>query len=129
MVTARTTKIIVPSRAYLTEARTMARKMRHLHATVSIDPSRPATVRHHLQAADVSVTFGGFGQAQVIPVPPNAVPEFIQGWLTRLAIFKCQLRWRADPDSAACGHKYVIHWIHGGGSAFCGPAGPASSHQ
>lgn len=70
-------KIIIPSRAYLTEARAMARKMRHLHATVSIDPSRSA--QHHLQASDVSVTFGGFGQTQVIPVPPNAVPEFSRG--------------------------------------------------
>jgi hypothetical protein len=70
-------KIIIPSRAYLTEARAMARKMRHLHATVSIDPSRSA--KHHLQGSDVSVTFGGFGQTQVIPVPPNAVPQFSQG--------------------------------------------------
>ena len=72
-------KIIIPSRAYLKEARAMARKMRHLHATVSIDPSRSATVQHHLQVSDVSVTFGGFGQAQVIPVPPNAVPQFSRG--------------------------------------------------
>ncbi|HMG61365.1 MAG TPA: hypothetical protein VK599_00305 [Streptosporangiaceae bacterium] len=70
-------KIIIPSRAYLKEAQAMARKMRHLHATVSIDPSRSA--QHHLQGSDISVTFGGFGQAQVIPVPPNAVPEFSQG--------------------------------------------------
>src|SRR5512146_19952 len=70
-------KIIIPGRAYLTEARAMARKMRHLHATVSIDPSRSA--KHHLQASDVSVAFSGFGQTQVIPVPANAVPQFSQG--------------------------------------------------
>jgi len=72
-------RIVIPSRAYLKEARAMARKMRHLHATVSIDPSRSATVRHHLENSDVSVMFGGFGQTQVITVPPNAVPEFSQG--------------------------------------------------
>ena len=70
-------KIIIPSRAYLAEARAMARKMRHLHATVSIDPSR--STEKHVQASDVSVTFGGFGQTQVIPVPPNAVPQFSRG--------------------------------------------------
>ena len=70
-------KIIIPSRAYLKEARAMARKMRHLHATVSIDPSR--STQHHLQGSDVSVTFGGFGQTQVIRVPANAVPEFSRG--------------------------------------------------
>jgi hypothetical protein len=72
-------RLVIPSRAYLKEARAMARKMRHLHATVSIDPSQSATVQHHLEASDVSVTFGGFGQAQVIPVPPNAVPQFSRG--------------------------------------------------
>jgi hypothetical protein len=72
-------RLVIPSRAYLKEARAMARKMRHLHATVSIDPSQSATVQHHLEASDVSVTFGGFGQTQVIPVPPNAVPEFSRG--------------------------------------------------
>jgi hypothetical protein len=72
-------KIIVPSRAYLKEARTMARKMRDVRATVSIDPSRSATVRHNLLGADVSVTFGDFGQAQVIPVPPHAIPIFLKG--------------------------------------------------
>jgi hypothetical protein len=70
-------KIVIPSRAYLKEARAMARKMRHLHATVSIDPSR--STQHHLQGSDVSVTFGGFGQTQVIRVPANAVPEFSRG--------------------------------------------------
>ncbi len=51
-----------------------------MHPTVRIDPSPSPTVRHHhLQASDVSVAFGGFGQAQVIPVPPNAVPQFSQG--------------------------------------------------
>jgi hypothetical protein len=70
-------KIIIPSRAYLKEAQAMARKARHLHATVSIDPSRSA--KRHLQASAVSVTFGGFGQTQIIPVPPNAVPVFGQG--------------------------------------------------
>jgi hypothetical protein len=72
-------RLVIPSRAYLKEARAMARKMRHLHATVRIDPSQSATVQHHREASDVSVTFGGFGQTQVIPVPPNAVPEFSRG--------------------------------------------------
>jgi hypothetical protein len=70
-------KIIIPNRTYLAEARAMARKMRNLHATVSIDPGR-STVKHQ-NATDVSVTFGGFGQTQVITVPPNAVHEFGQG--------------------------------------------------
>jgi hypothetical protein len=72
-------RLVIPSRVYLKEAQAMARKMRHLHATVSIDPSRSAAVHHHLEASDVSVTFSGFGQTQVIPVPPNAVPEFSRG--------------------------------------------------
>ena len=71
---------VVPSRAYLKEARAYARKLaRRYHAEVRVDPSTSPTVRHDHLVTDVSVAFGGFGQAQVIPVPPNAVPQFSQG--------------------------------------------------
>jgi hypothetical protein len=72
-------KIIIPSRAYLKEARAMARKMRHLHATVSIDPSVAGQIQHHHLVTGLAVAFSGFGQPQAITVPPNAVPQFSQG--------------------------------------------------
>jgi hypothetical protein len=71
--------VVVPSRAYLTEARAYARKLRRYDAEVRVDPSTSPKVRHDHLVSDVSVAFGGFGQAQVIPVPPNAVPQFSQG--------------------------------------------------
>ena len=74
-----TISVVVPSKAYLKEARAMARKMRREHATVSIDPSLSAAVQHHLQAAVVSVTFSGFGRTQAVTAPPNAVAQFGQG--------------------------------------------------
>jgi len=71
---------VVPSRAYLKEARAYASKLgRRYHATVRVDPSTSPKVRHDHLVTDVSVAFGGFGQTQVIPVPPNAVPQFSQG--------------------------------------------------
>jgi hypothetical protein len=71
--------VVVPSRAYLTEARAYARKLRRYDPEVRVDPSTSLKVRHDHLVSDVSVAFGGFGQAQVIPVPPNAVPQFSQG--------------------------------------------------
>lgn len=70
----------VPSKAYLGEARAMARKVRgHEHATVGIDPSLPATVHHDVGVTSVSVTFTGIGVPQVITVPPHAISFFGQG--------------------------------------------------
>ena len=89
-------KIVIPSRAYLKEARAMARKMRHLHATVSIDPSRSTQL--HLQGSDVSVTFGGFGQTQVIPVPPNAVRSSARADLPGHGLPPARAPWAGRPS-------------------------------
>jgi hypothetical protein len=75
-----TIEVLVPSKAYLKEARAMARKMRgHVHATAGIDPRLPATIRHHLQVTVVSVTFSGFGKPQVIAAPRHAIPQYGRG--------------------------------------------------
>jgi hypothetical protein len=71
--------VVVPSRAYLKEARAYARKLRRYDPGVRVDPSTSPKVRHDHLVTDVSVAFGGFGQTQVIPVPPNAVLQFSQG--------------------------------------------------
>lgn len=72
--------VVVPSRAYLKEARAYARKLSPRYdPKVRVDPSTSPTVRHDHLVTDVSVAFGGFGQAQAIPVPPNAVPQFSRG--------------------------------------------------
>ncbi len=73
-------KIVVPSKAYLKEARAEARSMRkNYHVTVGIDRHLSAKVRRDLQVAKVSVTFSGFGQHQVITIPPHAIPEQTKG--------------------------------------------------
>ncbi len=70
----------VPSKAYLKEARAMARKIRkHQHVTVRVDPSRASKVRHYFNVTSSSVTFSDFGKRQIITVPGHAVPEFSRG--------------------------------------------------
>lgn len=73
-------KVVVPSTKWLKEARAYARPLRkHYHVTVGIDPKLSARVRHDVQVAKVSVAFSGFGQHQVIAVPPHAIPQHAKG--------------------------------------------------
>lgn len=75
-----TLEFLVPSKAYLGEARAMARKWRgHEHVTVRVDPSLPDRVRHDVEVTSVSVTFTGIGVPQVITVPPHADPIYGRG--------------------------------------------------
>jgi hypothetical protein len=73
-------ELLVPSKAYLKEARASARKSRgHQHVTVRVDPSLPATIRHYVQVTSVTTTFTGIGMPQVITAPRHAVPIYSQG--------------------------------------------------
>ncbi len=73
-------KFVVPSKAYLKDARADARKVnKSYHATAGIDRKLSAKVTHDIQVAKVSVTFSGFGQHLVIAAPPHAIAERTQG--------------------------------------------------
>ncbi len=75
-----TLEVEVPSKAYLKEARAMARKIRgYRHVTVTVDPSLSSTVRHDVLLASTSVTFSGFGKPQVITAPRHAIPQYSRG--------------------------------------------------
>ena len=75
-----TLEVVVPSKAYLKEARAMARKIRgYRHVTVTVDPSLSSTVRHDVLLASTSVTFSGFGKPQVITAPRHAIPQYSRG--------------------------------------------------
>jgi hypothetical protein len=74
-------EVLVPSKAYLKEARAMARKLRkhYKHVIARVDPSLTGTVRHYLYVTSTSVTFSDFGKRQVITAPRHAVPVFSRG--------------------------------------------------
>jgi hypothetical protein len=79
-----TYEVLVPSKAYLKQARTMAKAIarklgKHGHVPVVVDPKLAGKVTRHVQDTTVSVTFSGFGQPQAISVPAHAVPQFGRG--------------------------------------------------
>ncbi len=73
-------KVVVPSKKWLKKARAYARPLRkNYHVTVGVDPKLSAKVSRDVQIAKVSVAFSGFGQHQVIVVPPHAIAEHAKG--------------------------------------------------
>jgi hypothetical protein len=73
-------EFLVPSKAYLNDARASARRLRgHQQVTVRVDPSLPATVRHNVQVTSVTATFTGIGVPQVITAPRHALPSYGRG--------------------------------------------------
>jgi hypothetical protein len=77
----RTIELLVPSKAYLKEARAVARKMRkhYQHVIARVDPSLTGTVHQFFYVTSASVTFSDFGKRQVITAPRHAVPVFGRG--------------------------------------------------
>jgi hypothetical protein len=72
--------LLVPSKAYLKEARALARKMsKHQHTIARVDPSLTGTVHHFFYVTSASVTFSDFGKRQVITAPRHAVPVYGRG--------------------------------------------------
>jgi hypothetical protein len=76
-----TIELLVPSKAYLKEARAMARKMRkhHQHVIARVDSSLTGTVHHSVDVTSASVTFSDFGKRLVITAPRHAVPQHLRG--------------------------------------------------
>jgi hypothetical protein len=74
-------RILVPSKAFLKEAKAMARKMRahYPHVTARVDPSLNGHVRHYFYVTSASVTFSDFGKRLVITAPKHSVPVFARG--------------------------------------------------
>jgi hypothetical protein len=74
-------ELLVPSKAFLKEARAIARKMRkhYKHVIARVDPSLTGTVHHYFYTTSTSVTFSDFGKRQVITAPRHAVPVFGRG--------------------------------------------------
>ncbi len=74
-------ELLVPSKAYLKEARAMARKMRKHDKQViaRVDPSLTGTVHHFFDVTSASVTFSDFGKRMVIAAPRHAVPLYMRG--------------------------------------------------
>jgi hypothetical protein len=74
-------EVLVPSKAYLKEARATARKLRKHYqpVTVRVDPSLTGTVRHYFYVTSASVTFSDYGKRQVITAPRHSVPVFSRG--------------------------------------------------
>jgi hypothetical protein len=74
-------ELLVPSKAYLKEARAIAKKMRkhYKNVTAGIDASLTGNVRHYLDVTSESVTFSDFGKRQVIKAPRHSVPVFGRG--------------------------------------------------
>ncbi|HET7019008.1 MAG TPA: hypothetical protein VFI65_34135 [Streptosporangiaceae bacterium] len=73
-------EVVVPSKAFLPEAKAMAKKLsKHYHVTVGIDPKLAHKIARHDVVTSVSVAFSGFGKPQVISVPAHAVPQFGRG--------------------------------------------------
>jgi hypothetical protein len=75
------TELLVPSKAYLKEAKAVARKMRkhYKHVTARVDPSLPGTVHRYFDVTSASVTFSDFGKREVITAPKHSVPVFGRG--------------------------------------------------
>jgi len=73
--------VVVPSQAFLDDARAMARKLRkhYGHVAVRVDPSVGAKIRHYYNVTSASATFSGFGVHQVITAPRHSVPVFGRG--------------------------------------------------
>ena len=73
-------ELLVPSKAYLKEAKAMATKLRkHYNVIVGVDPSLTGTVHHYFYVTSTSVTFSDFGKRQVITAPRHSVPVFSRG--------------------------------------------------
>jgi hypothetical protein len=74
-------EVLVPSKAYLKEAKVIAKKMRkhYKHVTAAVDPSLTGSVRHYFYVTSASVTFSDFGKRQVITAPKHSVPVFSRG--------------------------------------------------
>ncbi len=75
------TELLVPSKAYLKEAKALARKMRkhYKHVSARVDPTLPSTVHHYFDVTSASVTFSDFGKREVITAPKHSVPVFGRG--------------------------------------------------
>ncbi len=73
--------VVAPSKAYLKEARAVAKRLRkhYEHVTVRVDPSLTGTVRHYFYVTSASATFSDFGKRQVITVPRHSVSVFSRG--------------------------------------------------
>ncbi|MGN6793186.1 MAG: hypothetical protein ACTHJW_12455 [Streptosporangiaceae bacterium] len=74
-------ELLVPSKAYLKEAKAVARKMQkhYKHVTARVDPSIPGTVHHYFDVTSASVIFSDFGKREVITAPKHSVPVFGRG--------------------------------------------------
>ena len=74
-------ELLVPSKAYLKEAKAVARKMRkhYKHMSARVDPSLPGTIHHYFDVTSASVTFSDFGKREVITAPKHSVPVFGRG--------------------------------------------------
>jgi hypothetical protein len=73
--------LVVPSKAYLKQARAMAMKMRkhHYHVSVRVDSSLSAKVHRYFYVTSVSVTFSEFGKHIVIKAPHHVISQISRG--------------------------------------------------
>ena len=72
--------LLVPTVAYLKEARALAKKMRrHSHVIVRVDRSLPAAVHRHVDVTSATVSFSSFGKKVAITAPRQAVPVYGRG--------------------------------------------------